>query len=154
MSQRLRSRRTPGIIDERVLLSSAGSSTTSAGALAAVAWLRARGLTPPRTSGWQVEIALGTSDTSQFVLEIDHRHWGFSFSHGGCSSSISVVALPIVIGADDYDLVGRTPPLQHVGQLVRSLEQEHRISLRRSPPRIEADLDGLESAARSWLSTL
>ena len=41
-----------------MIANSGGSSVTVAGALAAATWLRNRGITPPTSSRWLVEIAL------------------------------------------------------------------------------------------------
>lgn len=139
-------------LDERVLLSSAGTSVTTAGALAATAWLRKRGHTPPYDRRWYAELTL-RAGSSSFRLEISSEEWGFEFLHGGQSSWIRVKSLPFVHDRDDFRLLSRTPPLREILTWIRVLEDEHQISLSRRHAAVVTDVSGLEPDARAWLAS-
>jgi hypothetical protein len=137
-----------------VILNSAGSSTTGAGALAASKWLRSLGLTPPQRGSWRADLELSAGSTTRFNIEIGHVEWGFLFSHARRSSWIRVTDLPFVHDTDDYELLAHTPPLRDVGILIRRLEHDYQISFRRSNPSVQTDFPGLVPEAMHWLAQL
>src|SRR5690349_3802850 len=112
----------------------AGISSRTAGAMAAEMWLRQRGLSPPPTTRWHVEIALDVVHTrapsefdeviaTRFHLDIYLEEWGVFFCHGGNASWVRVTDVPFVHGRDDFQLLAVLPPLKDVGQLLRQLER-------------------------------
>lgn len=142
-------------LHERVLLSSAGLSTTTAGALASTAWLRKRGLTPPYDRAWRVELGLQTeSESSAFTIEIAHDEWGFRFTHGQQSSWIRIKSLPFIYDRDDFWLLTRTPPLREISTFVRLIEHEHQLSFSRRRVSVATDLPNVEREARAWAASL
>jgi hypothetical protein len=142
----------PLALRERVMLSSAGSSATTAGALASQKWLRTLGLTPPLKAGWHAELELTASTFTRFHVEITDSEWGFLFEHEHHSSWIRVTEIPFVHDRDDYKLLHRTPPLRDIGYLVRELERDHQISFRRTTASVHTDLPGLVPEAIRWLA--
>jgi hypothetical protein len=140
-------------VTERVMLSSAGSSTTTAGALASSTWLRNLGLTPP-LGAWRADLELMSGTRTRFSLEIEHNEWGFVFTHGERSSWIRVTTLPFVHDQDDFGLLSVTPPLRDIGKLVRRLESTYEIMFRRSHASIQTTLPGLVPEALRWLARL
>lgn len=155
MTKRIPDWRALGRIEERVMLSSAGASTTTAGALAATAWLRKRGQTPPWDRRWHIELGLKAErETSAFRLEIANDEWGYHFVYGAQSSWIRIKSLPFVHERDDLRLLSRTPPLREISTFVRFLEQEHGVSFSRRHVSISTDLPGIEREARAWIATL
>lgn len=144
----------PSAKAERVLLNSAGTSTTCAGALAAANWLRSLGLTPPLRGSWRADLELTAGTSTRFSIEIGHVEWGFLFAHAGRSSWIRVTEIPFVHDADDYHLLEQTPPLQNLGMLVRRLESDYQLTFRRSQPSVQTDLPGLVPEAMRWLAQL
>lgn len=144
----------PSVRAERVLLNSAGSSTTCAGALAAAKWLRHLGLTPPQRGSWRADLELNAGSSTRFSIEVGHVEWGFLFAHAARSSWIRVTDVPFIHDTDDYLLFDQTPPLQSIGLLIRRLERDHQISFRRSNPSVQTDLPGLVPEAMRWLAQL
>ncbi|HTL32953.1 MAG TPA: hypothetical protein VL326_07505 [Kofleriaceae bacterium] len=142
------------VIAERVLLNSAGTSTTCAGALAAATWLRSLGLTPPYSGTWRADLELNAGASTRFSIEIGHVEWGFLFAHAGLSSWIRVTSVPFVQDRDEYDLLEQTPPLQKLGVLIRRLERDYQFTFRRSNPSVQTDLPGLVPEAMRWLAQL
>ena len=146
---------TKRIPEERVWLSSAGASVMTAGALAATAWLRKRGQTPPRDRRWHIELGLKAERVpSTFSIEIADDEWGFHFVHGAQSSWIRIKSLPFVHERDDFRLLSRTPPLRELSTFLQELEQEHRVSFSRRHVSIGTDLPDVEREARAWVSCL
>ena len=144
---------TPCALEERVLLSSAGQSRTTAGALAAARWLRTIGLTPP-TSNWNATLELVASPSSSFTIEVSHVNWGFTFRHAGRESCIVVTSLPTVYDRDDFGLLHYTPALLNIGSLIRRLEGEQQIGFRRSTACVETTVPALVPDALRWLAQL
>lgn len=144
---------TPYALEERVRLSSAGQSRTTAGALAASRWLRTIGLTPP-TSDWNATLELVATPTSSFTIDISHENWGFTFRHAGRQSCILVTSLPTVHDRDEFRLLHYTPPLQNIGGLIRRLEGEYGIGFRRSTACVQTNLPALVPDALRWLAQL
>ena len=144
---------TPCALEERVLLSSAGQSRMTAGALAAARWIRAIGQTPP-AGNWDVRLELMATPTTSFTIEISHAVWGFEFLHSARRSAVRVVSLPTVYERDDFRLLHYTPPLQAIGGLIRRLEREHEIGFRRSTACVETTMTALVPDALRWLAQL
>src|SRR5687768_9236555 len=152
-------------VDRNTVRAIAGSGST-AGALAAAAWLRLRGVTPPPgIQRWHVEIALDVihdrapsefdeRTATRFHIDIYAEEWGVFFCHGGRSSWIRITDVPFVHGRDDFDLLRVIPALKDVGQLLRSLERQHKVKFQREHAVIRTNLDGAEPAIRSWIATL
>jgi hypothetical protein len=114
---------------------------------------------------WHIEIALDVSDApalmdydeksaTRFHLDIYSEEWGHYFCHGGRSSWIRVTDLAFVHGRDEHHLLGVTPSLRDVGQLLRHLEQKHAIRFRRDLALIRTNLAGAEPKIRQWLAAL
>src|SRR5438445_7555063 len=152
MPARLRSN-TPCALEERVLLSSAGQSRTTAGALAGSRWLRTIGLTPP-ASDWSATLELVATPSSIFTIDISYADWGFTFRHGGRRSSIVVASLPTVHDGDDFRHLHYTPALQNIGSLIRRLECEHEIGFRRSTACVQTTMPALVPDALRWIAQL
>jgi hypothetical protein len=140
-------------------------SATTAGALAAVTWLRSRGATPPAMTRWHVEIALDVlnqrapseydeATATRFHVDIYTEEWGFFFCHGGRSSWIRVTDIAFVHGRDDHQLLGAVPALKDIGTLVRRLEGEYRMRFQRQHAHVRTNLPSLEPPIRDWVSTL
>jgi len=133
-----------------------------AGALAASAWLSARGLRVPPHEKWEVSIVLeaidgepppqhaGASDT-RLHIAIASSEWGFSFCHHSRVSWIRVTDLPFVHERDDYDLLRQVPPLRDLGKLVQALEERYRFKLRREHAAIHSTIPGAEANVRLWV---
>lgn len=143
----------PYALEERVLLSSAGQSRLTAGALAAARWLRTIGQTPP-SSDWNARLELVATPATSFTIEVSHADWGFEFRHAGRCSIIRVASLPKIDERDDFKLLLLTPPLQGIGGLIRRLEREHEIGFRRSTACIETTVPALVPDALRWLAQL
>jgi hypothetical protein len=143
----------PYALEERVLLSSAGHSRLTAGALASARWLRTLGQTPP-LGEWNARLELIATSTTSFTLEICHSEWSFEFRHAARRSAIRVASLPAVHEHDDFKLLLYTPALQAIGGLVRRLEREHEIGFRRSTACIETSVPALVPDALRWIAQL
>ena len=143
----------PYALEERVLLSSAGQSRMTAGALAAARWLRTLGQTPP-TGDWWARLELVATPATSFTIEICHASWSFELRHAARVSAIQVASLPTVHERDDFKLLLYTPPLQNIGGLIRRLEREHEIGFRRSTACIESSVPELVPDALRWLAQL
>ena len=138
---------------------------SSAGSLAAFAWLDDRGVPRP-SSRWYVQIAMDVADrpterdfderrASRFHLDIYSEEWGFYFCHAGKISWIRTTDVTFVHARDDYRLIGRTPELPRIGELVRELEREHGLAFRREHALVETDLGSSTVASiRRWIETL
>jgi hypothetical protein len=146
-------------------VASGGGSSATAGALAAAAWVRDRGTSPPTTTRWNVEIALDVLDqrapseyddatSTRFHLDIYAEEWGFFFCHGGHSSWIRVTDIAFVHGRDDFQLLSLTPPLRDVGALLRKFEQINRVKFHRQHALVKTNLPTIEPAIRSWIASL
>ena len=149
---------------ERVIASSGGSSPTNAGALAAVTWLRNRGMTPT-SSRWHVEIALDViadrapsefdeATATRFHISIYTEEWGIYFCHDGQSSWIRVTDIAFVHGRDEFRLLEQMPALKDVGSLLRRLEQQYEVRFQRQYATITTNLPDLEPAVRAWVTAL
>src|SRR5881628_386772 len=117
------------IAREGSIRASRAGSSSSAGALAAAAWLRDRALSPPPAIvRWHIEIAMDVVPTppvtdfdettaSRFHLDMYSEEWGMFFCHRGKSSWIRVTDIPFVHTRDDFSLLAITPALKEVGAL-------------------------------------
>ncbi len=143
----------------------AGTSTTTAGTLAARGWLNGLALTPPVRPPWFAEVTLGTEQVvpslafdrevaTRLRLEIYSVEWGVFFCHGGRSSWIRVTDVPFTHGRDDFNLRSVTPPLKDVGALVRALEVAYELRFARELAVVRSNLRGAEQALRPWLRSL
>jgi hypothetical protein len=133
-----------------------------AAALAASAWLHARGLREPSHGLWEVAIALdvvcgpasptvnGPND-SRFHIAIAGNEWGFFFCHRRKVSWIRVTDVPFINERDEYALLGRTPPLRDLGKLVQSLEERYDLQFNRMNASIRTSLLDADHAIRIWL---
>lgn len=137
---------------------------TSAGKLAAAAWLFARGLRPLERS-WDVEIGLDIAEApatlafdsnraTRFQILIYSDEWGFRFRHDARESWIRITDVPFVHGRDDHRLLSWTPPLKNLGTFVRDLESRHRVKFQRRHAAIATSIPNAEASIRSWLLTL
>lgn len=142
-----------------------GTSTTTAGKLAARTWLEELVLTPPAHRPWFVEITLGVDEampTLAFDVAIDTRlrlevyaeEWGVFFCHRGRMSWIRVTDFPFVHGHDDFGLASITPPLRHIGELVRSIETGQTVQFDCGLALVRSNVPDAETALRPWLAAL
>jgi hypothetical protein len=130
------------------------SKGTAAGALAAAAWLRARGI---QASGlWEVSICLAASgpDTrdTQLELSINSLEWGLFFRHQQRSSWLRVIDIPFVHERDDFELLDTLPALRDLGSLVQSLEERCRITFARKHAAVRTALPDAEDVIRIWVT--
>lgn len=140
-------------------------SWSSTGAGAAAQWVRDRGLPVTPGQRWHIEIALAVGEVpppvdfdeksaTRFHLDIYSEEWGHYFCHGGRSSWIRVTDLAFVHGRDEHHLLGLTPSLRDVGQLLRHIEQKFAIRFRRDLALVRTNLAGAEAKIRQWLVAL
>lgn len=133
----------------------------SAGAMAVTLWLRDRGIFPPQSRPWRVQVALEVNDRpasftfapTKFQLTIDHDAWGYQFTHGDRTSTIHVTAMASARDRDEHRLLAMTPPLKRVGTLVRDLEARYRVFFPRHHAAIRSDIAGSEPMIRAWVSS-
>jgi hypothetical protein len=136
----------------------------TAGVVAAREWLAARGLTPPELTRWHATILVGTEDhppeleiderrETRFRIEIYAEEWGFFFCHGGRSSWIRVTDIAFVHGRDDFQLLAVTPPLVHLGILLRRFEADHSVRFQREHAVLRTNLDA-EAELHRWVRSL
>jgi hypothetical protein len=134
-----------------------------AGALAASAWLSARGLRAPAKGAWDVTIALDVVDRaasptvtsatdSRFHIAIAGSEWGFFFCHRGKVSWIRITDVPFINERDEYALLERTPPLRDLGSLVQALEEKYELTFKRRHASIRTNLPEAEQTIRIWLA--
>jgi hypothetical protein len=126
------------------------------GPLASAAWLVTRGLSSQEPR-WYVEVTIGTAGASLDVesvtllrLELYSEEWGFWFRHDDKISWIRVTDVPFVHGRDDHALLGETPPLKHLGRIVRVLENRFAVRFDVERASIRTSLFGAEPAIREW----
>ncbi|MEO8705434.1 MAG: hypothetical protein ABI867_35715 [Kofleriaceae bacterium] len=135
----------------------------SAGALAAGVWLQGRGLAITAPKRWDVSVMLGVVDhlpprsfrethDTRFHISISADEWGFYFCHRARVSWLRITDLPFVNERDDFNLLGRVPALRDLGPLVQELEEEHRITFRRTLSAIRTNLPGAEDTIRLWVA--
>ncbi len=139
--------------------------STTAGTLAARAWLTARALSAPALQRWNATILLAPGDRppsaeldeardTYFRIEIYSEEWGFQFCHAGRGSWIRVTDISFVHGRDDFKLLALTPALKDIGLLLRRLEREHALALNRRVALIRTNLASAEPAIREWVRSL
>ena len=126
--------------------------TVNTGPLAAASWLANLGLVPQERR-WFVEVVLGDTD-KRFQLDVYAEEWGYRFEHDGRRSWIRVTDIPFVHGADEHELIRATPPLPHIGRIVRELEARYGITLPREPLAIRSNIDGADAVIRAWAREL
>jgi len=134
----------------------------SAGALAASAWLAARGLLVPPRTPWEVSIVLdvvteeptmrGADPTeTRFHIAISSTEWGFYFCHNRRASWIRTTDSPFIHQRDDFALLFKVPPLRDLGRLVRSLEETYGVRFRRSHAAVRTTIANAEPIIREWV---
>jgi hypothetical protein len=126
--------------------------STNTGPIASAAWLAARDLYP-KDPKWHA-VATFATEAARFQLEIYAEEWGFQFDRDGKQSWIRVTDVPFVHGRDDHELLPRTPPLRHIGKLLRALESTHSLKFDRAAAAIQTTISDGEPTIRSWLATL
>ena len=140
-------------------------TSTTAGMLAARAWLSAQGLWSPGASRWSVEILLDIVDQparaafdqhrdTRLRIEVCSQSWGLWFCHRGRVSAIRVDEVVVAEGPDELGLLASTPALKDLGVLVRQIETEHAIHFWRRKALVMTDLPSAEPAIRRWVETL
>ena len=141
------------------------ASWMTSGARSASSWVTARGITVPTGTRWHAEVLIDViegrapsehdeSVATRFHLDMYSEEWGFYFCHGGRCSWVRVTDQPFVHGRDDFSLLGLTPALADIGQLVRHLELKHKIRFRREHAHIRTNIPDGEAAIRAWVATL
>ena len=143
----------------------AGGSSSTAGARAAAAWLRARGEAPPAITRWHAEIALDViherapsefdeATATRFHLDIYGEEWGVFLCHAGRASWIRVTDVAFIHGRDDFKLLEHIPPLRDVGVLLRRFEHDHHVRFQRQHAAVVTNVPNLEPAIRRWIALL
>lgn len=138
-----------------------GTPGLSPSSLAVAAWLSDRGIFAAVGKPWRVQIALEVNDrpasfgfaTTKLHITIDPAAWGYTFTHGGRSSTIYVTSYPMARDGDEHRLLAMTPQLRHFGTLVRDLEARYRIFFPRHHAALRSDLQGGEPMIRAWVSS-
>ena len=124
------------------------------GPMASAAWLANLELFP-KDPKWSVEIAMATADGgARFQIEIFAEEWGFSFSVGDKLSWIRVTDVPFVHGRDEHELLGSTPPLKRIGELLYQIERRHAVRFERKTAAIRTTIANAEPAIRHWIESL
>ena len=160
MSERARSRTATAT---HLVAGPPGAAT--AGKLAAQTWVRARSLSTPALTPWHVEVTLGVDHApppveldeardSRLRIEIYSEEWGVFFCHQGRASWLRVTDVPFVHGRDDFKLLAMLPPLKDLRFLVRSLEKQHAIALRREHAVIRTNVPSAHPAVHAWVRSL
>jgi len=126
--------------------------SANTGPIASAAWLAARDLYP-KDPKWHAVATLAV-DTTRFQLEIYAEEWGFQFDHDSRQSWIRITDVPFVHGRDDHGLLARTPPLRHIGKLLRDLETAHGIKFESAAATIQTTIVEGEPVIRRWITTL
>jgi hypothetical protein len=150
---------------KRVAIGTPGGLSPTAGVLAVGAWLYDRGIYRPQRTPWHIEITLANKHLSgsrrfaeaidtRFQLVIEPDAWGYFFCHAGKVSRIRVTDLVRPELRDDHLLASATPPLRHIGGLVRQLETRCNMTLLRNEAEIATTLAGSEPIVRTWVSAL
>lgn len=143
----------------------AGPINETVGAKGAATWLSSLGQTPPATTRWFVEIALGTgarrpitdfdaATDTRFHINVYSEEWGVFVCAQGLSSWIRVTDAAIVHGRDDFSLLTIVPPLRDIGKLLRRMENQLAVAFEREHAAIRTNLAAAEPAVRSWVSAL
>ena len=138
---------------------------STAGQLAATAWLAARKLRAAQGASWSVEIGLEPAPraapvqwdprrATRFQLHIRAEEWGFRFCHQSRESRIRVTDVAFVHGNDHHGLLAATPPLKNVGAFLRDLEQRFGLTFQRRHAAIVTTLSDGERAIQGWLASL
>jgi hypothetical protein len=135
----------------------------TAGSVDASDWLRARGIATPYPN-WFVEIAMGTSNEpatttwsdadTRFHVYIYPGEWSFLFSHAGLASWIRMADRPYIHHRDDHELLGISPPLREISDLMRSLEARHGTKFRRDRALVRTNLSGVNGCVHAWVAQL
>ena len=140
-------------------------TSTTAGMLAARAWLNAQGLWSPGASRWSVEILLDVVDQpvraafdehrdTRLRIEVCSQSWGLLFCHRGRVSAIRVDEVVVANGPDELGLLASTPALKDLGGLVRQIETQHAVHFWRRKALVLTDLPSAEPAIRRWVEAL
>lgn len=147
------------------IVAAAGSSSTTAGKLAAQTWIRARLLHAPAAPRWHVEMSLDVRDAptqlefdevieTRLRIEVFSEEWGVFFCHLGQASWIRVTDVAFVHGRDDFNLLPLVPPLKDLGTLLKTIERKHSLRFRREHAYVRTNVPRAEAAAKQWLKTL
>jgi hypothetical protein len=143
-----------------------GEATPStAGTLAARAWLRSRGLWSSTLQLWHVDIVLDTGDQftrtafddrtdTRLRIEIYSEEWGFTFCHARRQTRIRVTHSPTIDGCDDFGLLRSTPLLGNIGTLLRTIEHAHKLRFRRHRAVVRTNLPVAEASIHRWVESL
>lgn len=123
---------------------------TRAGARASAAWLAARGLHLHPSTRWEVTIALAAAE-STFQIGIGTKEWSFAFRHGGKTSAIRVIDVPVIHEHDQFGLLPKVPPLRSIGDLLHAMEDKHRIEFRRPQATITTTIAGAAPKILTWV---
>lgn len=137
----------------------------TAGALAATAWLRSIGKTPPTLQRWNVEVLLGVlekrpstdydaSTETRFHINIYSEEWSVFVCHRGQSSWVRVTDIPFVHVRDDFNLLPTFPALRDVGTLLRRVERDLGVHFAREHATIHTNLPAVEKDVRRWVAAL
>jgi hypothetical protein len=157
--------RSRNAIADRALVAAREDTSTTAGTLAARAWLHARGLSSMGVARWYAEILLDVVDQrareqfdervdTRFRIQIYCEEWGLMFCHAGRASWIRVTDIPFAHGHDEFGLLASTPPLKDLGVLLRAIEHQHVIRFRRPHAVVRTNLPRAEAAIRRWVESL
>src|SRR6185312_3841784 len=137
-------------------------SWMTGGARSAASWVTERGIVVPTGTRWHAEVLLDVIEgrapsehdeatATRFHLDIYSEEWGFYFCHAGKCSWIRVTDQAFMHGRDDYSLLGMTPALKDIGQLVRHLEQKFGLRFRRDLALVRTNLSKAEPVLRTWV---
>ena len=143
----------------------AGPSSSTAGKLAAQAWLRARTLSTPSLTPWHVEITLDIRNgparpdidearDTRLRLEIYSEEWGVFFCHAGRASWIRVTDIAFVHGRDDFRLLSIVPPLKDISSLIRTIERQHDLAFRRDHALVRTNVASAQTVVQAWVKAL
>lgn len=126
------------------------------GAVASRTWLEARGIDAKHQPAWYLEIQI-YADVPETRLELNlyPEEWGFVFRYKRQHSSIRVTDVAFVHGADDMKLLGRTPSLDRLAELLSALEQDHAIKFDFAQAAVRTNLDEQRTTeiVRAWFAS-
>ncbi len=123
------------------------------GAQASAAWLEARGLASGRVPHWYVEVELRCEDPGTVVdINVYPEEWGYVVRHAGRVSSVRITDVPFVHGRDEHRLLGTTPTLDRIGELLGNLEIRFDVSFERARATVRSNLPRAIPIVRLWLA--
>ena len=129
---------------------------TTAGALAARAWLEASGLDVGKQRQWWVEIAIPCQLHAATSLEIAIYpvEWAVKFRHLGKLSHVRVTDEKFTTGPDELELFPLVTELSQVGRIASTLSARHGIQLLRDKAAVRSNVPRASTAVRTWLALL